>query len=215
MSICWAISDMDWGITKDVFAVAGTIVTALGVAVAAYVGLRGLSTWRRQFKVTADHELARRLLIETYKFRDGLSAVRNPMIMVYEMHVPEEGLTGDQRVDSHQGNVRAYTARFEKLGEAKAPLRASLVEAEAVWGKEAVDKFSIMFKLERELFISIKLYLDVTNPKNDEDDRRSYRDVIKKRRDVMYEVLDDSDVFSADVQREISSIEAWLRPKMV
>ncbi len=69
MSFCLAITEADWSLTKDVFSIVGTVFTALGVIVASYVGLNGLKTWRRQIRGNNDHELSRRMLVESYRFK--------------------------------------------------------------------------------------------------------------------------------------------------
>lgn len=62
--MCLALTDADWSLTKDVFSIFGTVISAVTVGVAIYFGRAGLHTWRKQLRGSADHDLARRLLIE-------------------------------------------------------------------------------------------------------------------------------------------------------
>src|SRR4051812_35656253 len=73
------------------------VATIAGACVAIYVALHGLSTWRRQLVGNAQHELARRLLRSAYKIRDGLMALRNPMITGGESYhaLKNSGLSDD------------------------------------------------------------------------------------------------------------------------
>ncbi|MBO0211858.1 hypothetical protein J0684_28750, partial [Vibrio sp. Vb0877] len=65
MSICFAITDADWALTKDVIT---ADTSGLGVVVAAWGGIGGLYTWKTQHRGKADHELGLRMLAEVYKF---------------------------------------------------------------------------------------------------------------------------------------------------
>ncbi|WP_249675537.1 hypothetical protein [Pseudomonas abieticivorans] len=159
MSICFAITDADWALTKDVFSVIGTVVSSVGVGVAGWVGFSGLATWRRQNKGTADHDLSRRRLIDLYRLRDGISHVRNPVML------GNEGATGedeDQDLNFQQkryrSTVRAYQSRFAPIGEVRARISTSLLESEAVWDKELKSRFDPIFHLQHELWIKVHAY---------------------------------------------------------
>jgi hypothetical protein len=62
-------------------------------AVVAYVGLRGLSAWRRQFYGQTEYELTKRFLRATYKVREVIHIVRYPFLQYpCDPDLPEEKL---------------------------------------------------------------------------------------------------------------------------
>jgi hypothetical protein len=74
----------------EVLAVVKDIVL-MGTAVAAmYVAFKGLGTWNRQLKGGAEYELTRRLLRSTYRMRETMKAVRNPVVFQHEQPAPPE-----------------------------------------------------------------------------------------------------------------------------
>ncbi|VVM37003.1 hypothetical protein PS631_00081 [Pseudomonas fluorescens] len=217
MSICLAITDADWALTKDVFSVIGTVFTAIGVVAAGIYGFLGLKTWRRQNKGTADHELSRRVLIDLYRLRDCISQVRNPVMLGNEGGSGEDDpkdLTFPQK--SHRNMVRAYTNRFAPLAEIRARLNTALLESEAVWDKELKARCEAIFKLQHELFTYIHFYLVTRNPDEREGRVLSFQAALEKRRDVMYDVpLEGDDEFKKELDAALSHVEDYLRPKLI
>lgn len=217
MSICLAITDADWTLTKDVFSVIGIVVSAIGVGLAAWVGFSGLATWRRQNKGTADHDLSRRLLIDLYKLRDCISHVRNPVILGGEGGVPEDeakNLTFSQI--SYRNTARAYQSRFTMVAEVRARLATSILESEAVWDAELKSLFTPIYKLQHELWINVSTYLVSINPDEVEGRVLSYQKILSERRDVLYESpLEGDDDFKKEMDAALSNVEDYLRPKLI
>lgn len=216
MSICFTIADADWALTKDVFSVIGTVVSAIGVGLVAWVGFSGLATWRQQTKGTSDHDLARRLLIDLYRLRDAIGHVRNPLILASEGGPEERDAKLSFPQISYRSTVRAYEQRFSVVDEVRRRLDTSLIESEAVWDTTVKKLFGRIFNLQHELFINIRTYLVTLNP--DERDQRveACTKILEKRREVMYGFFDDSDdPFKADLDAALSKIEDYLRPKLI
>ncbi len=65
------------------------IVLICTVIVAAYVGLKGLSTWRSQVHGQTEYDLAKRILRATYKAREAIHGVRNPFLQCSSMRFRE------------------------------------------------------------------------------------------------------------------------------
>ncbi|NWA41107.1 hypothetical protein HX871_18850 [Pseudomonas reactans] len=215
MSICFAVTDVDWEVTKDIFSIAGTIFSVMGVGFAAYIGISGLATWKRQTKGTADHELARRILIALYGYRDAIRKVRNPMVLSFEMEPgKDEKPDDDPKLKNINENRRVYGRRFENLGKSKNPLSVALVEAEAVWGYELLERMAALFRLERELFSHVRSFLISIDPK-DEELQVAYRRILRKGRDILYETDMADDEFHNDLLAAIGHIEAYLREKLL
>ena len=68
----------------------GTILGAMAVFVAAWLGSRTFETWRQQKLSERLIEQAERIVTATYKVRRGLSYVRNSAIFAYEFAAAEK-----------------------------------------------------------------------------------------------------------------------------
>ncbi|WP_146036405.1 hypothetical protein [Pseudomonas protegens] len=191
----------------DLFDICGVLVTAVAVIVA----LRGIGEWRNQTIATADHDLARRLLIELYRYREAIGHVRNPMILGYEGRKEGENYVVYEKVDVV---AKAYGERFEKLGEVKSKLLANILESEAVWGGEVKSLCVALFRLERELFSHVRAYLITIDPKQTDDMRKAYKEIIGNQRDILYEGAGD-DEYLTDINQAFSIVEQSLRPKLL
>lgn len=217
MSICMAISDVDWALTKDVFAVVGTVVSVLGVGLAFYVGLAGLATWSRQLKGASDHELSRKALIELYRYRDVIEQARSPGMLGWEFKLSEEevaGLTFVQK--NHLERQKGYQRRLDAIRQAREPIHMTLLDSEAIWGKDLRERYKALFKLQHEFFRYVELSFIASDPREDEDDRRPYRDILKKRRNVMYDPPDeDGDEFRQEFNKSFMSVEGYLKAKLI
>jgi hypothetical protein len=192
----------------DLFDIGGVLVTVAAVIVA----FRGIGEWRNQGIATADHDLARRLLVELYRYREAIGHVRNPMILGYEGR--KEG--GNYVVYENTEIVaKAYGERFEKLGDVKSKLLANVLESEAVWDGEVKSLCQPLFRLERELFIHVRAYLITIDSKQTEDMRQAYSQILGKQRDILYEDGGGDDEYLADLNQEFSVVERTLRLKLL
>lgn len=212
MSICFAITDADWALTKDVFSVIGTLISAVGVGLAAWVGFSGLATWRRQNKGTADHELSRRVLIELYRLRDRIRQVRNPAMIV------NGNLTGESNFQQvlFKQTVDFYQAQFSVIDEIRSRLETSLLESEAIWGGELKLLVKPILDLQYEIFTKVISHLGSINPSETEDRVRSHRNVLSSGRNSLYEShIEGEDTFSAELKAALSNVEDYLRPKLI
>lgn len=216
MSICFAISDADWTLTKDVFSIIGTVVSAAAVAVAFYFGREGLHTWRRQLRGSADHDLSRRLLIELYRFRNEIQRARSPAIFTFEgMPFEGEAEAEDAREASFNFTARAYRRRMSALDDARNPLLATMLEAEAVWGGKLKELMAHVFKLEREFVIYVQLYLRTIDPSNTVQGAFSHSGILEKRRNVLYHLDSPDDSYWNEMMGALNQVEQHLREHLI
>lgn len=194
--------------------VAKDIVLTITAVIASFVAIMGLNTWNRQLKGQVEYELTRRLLKSAFKIREALKVVRNPVMFGYEQSMPEkaeaEKMTNDQI--RHYGTVRAYQARWDKVNEARAELQTDILEAEVIWGHVIQKKFRKLFELQGELFSVVQTYLVATDPSKPQSSRDSYHELIKTKRDIMYDISsdDEPDEFTKDVTNAVKEIEDYL-----
>ncbi|WP_226501443.1 hypothetical protein [Pseudomonas sp. MWU16-30322] len=212
-----AISDIDWQLTKDVASVLGSVGALLGVAAAAYFGHQGLATWRKQIKGAGDHELARRTLIDLYRYRDALDLVRSPTIWASETRPDDnESPHVDPRIERFNETCRAYTRRLREVRNVRAPLNAALLEIEAVWGGNLKELLKPLYKLENELDAYIRAFLNAQNPNVSDSFRASYNKILAKQRDIIYSDPDfEFDFFKSEFNSALAVIEKYLKSKLI
>ena len=142
------------GLVKD-------IVLTIAAVIGGFVAVRGLRTWNRQLKGGVEYELTRRLLKYSYRFRDAISRVRNPLMWSSEMPTPpaEVGKAMSDEDLRYYGLSRAYQLRWDKVNEVRNDLQTELIEAEVLWGRVVYKQFQPLFTLQNELLDSAKFAL--------------------------------------------------------
>lgn len=201
----------------EVITVTKDAVLTIGAIVGSYVALRGLNTWNRQLKGGVEYDLTRRLLRCTYKLREAMKGVRNPIMFGGEIPSPpeEEGKKMSAEERRYYGMSQAYQLRWDKVSEVRNEHQTELLEGEVIWGKVIHEKFEPLFALQRELFSDVHSYLVVCNPSEHEDSRRAMSEIRRKRREVLYSGLgEEPDPFSEDVEKAITNIETFLKPHL-
>ncbi len=193
------------------------VVLAVVAIVGACVAVRGLSTWNRQLKGGVEYDLTRRLLRNTYRLREAIKNVRNPVMWAAEMPAPpdEQREKMNPQAIRHYGEARAYQLRFDRVTEIRNELSTELLEGEVLWNNEIRTKYDPLFKLEQELFVTISTHLRATDPKSDDRRRGAAQQAFESRRDVMYDLSGQTpDEFSQDMATAIASIETFLKPRL-
>ncbi|MDN5519164.1 hypothetical protein [Pseudomonas sp.] len=195
----------------------GTVISSIGVGFAAWVGFCGLATWRKQNKGTADHDLARRLLMDLYRLRDCIGHIRNPVMLGEEGGMPDnepEDLNFLHRC--YRSTARAYQSRFAPIEEVRARLNTAILESEAVWGTELKARFALIFSLQHELWICVNSYLITINPDESEERVDFYQKIMSERETVLHERPSDwNDEFRNELNAALSLVEDYLRQKLI
>ena len=202
---------------SEIFKLVLDIAIAAAAITGAVVAVRGLSEWKVQLKGKEDYVLARRILVNLFRYRDAINGVRHPAMFGYEMPSPSADEAAHMSQDQIRffGTSKAYQTRWDKVNAQKTELYADLLEAEAIWGGQLNSLFSSLFALEHELYTRVRHYLILIDP----DAAQSKKDVIERfeeaNRDIMYDDMSyEPDDFKADMLREISEIENYLKPKL-
>lgn len=125
----------------DLFDMMGVAATIAAVSVA-YVGL---NSWRRQGKATADHELARKLIVVLRIYQDEM--IKN---WVYASNavgkIENNSWIGDGGRDNYL--VGIYEEQLKKAKEAVAALEPFRLECAEFWGVELEAKFLDLYDLD-------------------------------------------------------------------
>jgi peroxiredoxin family protein len=194
-----------------------SVATAIGVFVAVYFGKKGLDTWRHQNNASINNDLVRRISIALLKYEEALTQMRNPFMFAQEM-APNNGEqdVGTFEERSHRERQRGYTRRLEKASQSRLEVYAVLLESQIFWGDTPVDMFKKVFEFEKEFMNYIRIYFEWTKPGRDDDERKPYRDMLDKKRDIMYDDLsDDGDDFRKELKASVESMKTYLKGKLV
>ena len=198
-----------------------SVITSLVGIAAVYIGWMGLNTWKSQIKWQTDHDLARRLLVEIYRFRDAVAAARSPFIWAHEMQNEENETFSVNRTENvrHAGLTRAHQRRFSEIGLSGPQIYALLLEAEAVWGPEMSRLWGDVNRLRNELVSQTQLYLDYSDPSNKGDDETAFygnREARLAARLIVYsnDAADGTNEFSNRFTLAVALVEDYLRNKL-
>jgi hypothetical protein len=208
---------MNMSCIAEYVTVAKDIVLTVAGVIGAYVALRGLNTWNRQLKGGVEYDLTRRLLKQTYRLREAIKGVRNPVMWGGEMTSPSEEEAKDMSREQlrFHGLANAYQKRWDKVTEVRADLQTELLEGEVLWGQEIHNRFEPIFKLQHELYVAVHFYVTVCNPDTPEHSRDAREKAMGKNRDILYDISGETeDEFSNDVTQAVKSIEAFLKPHL-
>lgn len=202
--------------SAEVWSAIANCAVAIAAGIGAFTAWKGLSAWQDQQKWTLDTQLAHRILVLVYRHKDALAGVRHPAIWSGETvdAVKGKDLPDDRSQRRHIETTAVYEKRWSKVAEIRAELYSQLLEAQALWGDSFKDLLSPLWKLELELLGVVRTYLDAMDPNSSEEMRRAVQEIHRKKRDILYDMLDESDEFRADYSRELIPIEAALRQKL-
>lgn len=190
---------------------------AFASLIAAWVAVSGLSAWRHQLKGKTEYDLAKRILLGLFRYRDAIHGVRNPVMWGNEKPSPPEEKRQHMTRDEieYYGTEQAYQKRWDRVTEQRASLYPELLEAEVIWGTELDERIKKINRLQGELKNAVRRHLELQDPKIDERKKDAIEKYHNKKRDILYdESFEESDEFSKDMLSEIQSIEEFLKPKL-
>lgn len=170
----------EWAALGAVLSGAGTIIGALAVIGAAYLGSRTFEGWRKQTLSQRRIEQAERILIATYKVRRGLAHVRNPMLFPHELKEAEvelkerNELPGNEEVKRKMATAQAYYTRLNAALDHRRLLEECQPMARALFGEAlelALGKLNSQFNSVNSA-VRAQYYLE-------EDTDRAFRERIE------------------------------------
>ena len=146
-----------FGCAQDAVALAKDIALIAGACVAMYVGYKGLKTWQEKLVGEHNFELARRLLLTVYSYRDAILAARTWHRTAAEVNKAKQEANGEETEEAFLSSV--YHGRLRVAAEARRQLEAQLNEAEVLWGTDPTTSIVPLSKLESELIFAVQLHL--------------------------------------------------------
>lgn len=193
-----------------------SVITVLAALGGIFVALAGLNTWRKQIEFSADSDLAKKILVLLYRHFDALSAIRGSQPVTVKIDRPDgiRILSEEEsrlRFSAKAGN---YLNGFVRVSEIRADIYPLLIEGQAFWGREFKDMFAGLWLLERELDLTVKLFLELSNPDISQDHKQALLPLLTSKRDILFTVSDETDIFAKDYLEELAKIEDVLRKKL-
>lgn len=187
-------------------------VVLTGAALAtAIVAVRGIRTWSVELRGKTAFEVARGLMLATYRLRDAVHACRSPFISCGEFPAGYRGqgtATAQEELDAW---AHVYKNRWAPVWEALQDYDARALEAEALWGREIRQKTDKLRECIAELSTAIEAFLH--DKYNRGEDFRADREFAKEMRAKLAAGLGSSDNrLSRAIQERIDAIEKEVRP---
>ncbi len=215
MDLCWTLTEIQWGITKDVAAVVGSAASVCTVVAGVAFGLMGLKTWRQQLRGTANHEMSRKLLVAIYSYEATLNAARDVGMSLSELSKEEAAQIDAVAPESkrYAFSYSIYRARLEAIERSLAPVRALLLEARALWGNEVDGLVVALINMKDEWWTVARRYASAMNPAEDAETRERYARAWIEQKGVLY-VDGPDDVFGQRFKDRLAEVEVFLRTKM-
>lgn len=142
----------------------GTLVGAIAVIVASYIGANTYAKWRRQKVAERRFELAERILVASYNAKRQLRYVRQAFLSNHELHAAELRLVSagiplptDDRSRKRHVAVEVYNHRIQAAKDELLDLYACIPIARAIFGKKLEDALEML----GTQFNRIRTYLDI------------------------------------------------------
>lgn len=130
---CWTLA-IDWPVVTQGF---GALAQGAGALVLAWVGLAGLSSWRKQLKGTRSQALAEEALSLVYRVADGIRHMRQPWAWAGELRKVERAEGESDAEFDQRKEYGVVEVRYQAHAEAAAQLAAIRFRVQAVLGEGA------------------------------------------------------------------------------
>ncbi len=180
------------------------IITFILSAVGLMIAYSGLQTWKDQLRGTTRYQLAKDILIKTYKLRDEFIYTRDPLITSAEMSNIENLKNLDPKEDL---SFWAYRKRLMKLNDIKSELEISKLEADAIFGKHLTIEIKELINKVGEMNIEFNSFWEIKNYKNPSDEELAIQ---KKSKQILYGMQSD-DEFGNKIKILINGVESKFR----
>lgn len=191
------------------------LCTIVSLIIAAVVAIKGLQTWRHQLKGTAHYELAKRILKATYRLRDEIQSVRNPLMTEGEINhaVKEARLEINPSDDDYyvKSMAAVYYIRWKPVIDAYRTLELEAVEAEALWGPKAKEVIVPIKKSVNSLITAIDLVLRDLQPRGPRILNNLHRETFEKIMNGISSAPEE-DQYLRELNSSVEAIEKIARP---
>lgn len=193
------------------------IALTLAASSSIYVGIAGVSAWKRQLKGNTEYMLAKSVLTALYELRGAIDLARNGFQSYYP-DLPADELNKLEQKEKYWLIIsKNYEKRLEIIKLAEAKLKSCLIEVEVVWGRDLIVKAKPLTKLINELFFAMQecinydlcCTINVKMPTDDEYER------YKEHKKILYKSFNEDDEYMNRIECAVSEIESELKPHIL
>ncbi len=194
----------------EIISIIKDLIVAIAAVATACFAYRGINNWIVELRERTSFEVARGLMLATYKLRDAIVSCRSPLVQGREFpdDYPAFNATPQQELD---GWTHVYKNRWVPVFEALQDYDARGLEAEALWGSEFRKSTVKLQKSIKEVYCAIEAYLQDKYSLG--EDFRADREFGKKIRSTMFASPGAADnPLSKSITEAIDEIEKKVRP---
>lgn len=196
-----------------IFPVLGNIVTiiiSISAALTAFFAWRGLSIWKKQFKAKIEYNLAHRLLISAYKYRDAISFIRQAgVIYYYSLEDKNNTYLNDQIYYNHK--CKYYENLLPSIDDLKAKIYLNAFESEIHWNSDLRSLVDELARVENDIRNTLKKYLKLSKQRSG---MIMYTKDWLETEKKFFVKPGAEDEFSKEIASLIKGIEDFLKPKL-
>ena len=192
---------------KDIALAGAAIVTAT-------VAIKGLNTWARQLRGTADFETARAMAKVTYKLRDEIRNSRSMLIRAGEFPDGYSNLNSSKdSATEASAYAHVFNQRWQPVYAALQEFDAQTLESEAIWGASIRMKTDELRRATRKLNAAMEAFVD--NKASGGESFKQDQDFRKKiHSEVFASPQDDKNALTVEINAAIQAIEDVIRPHL-
>lgn len=190
-------------------------VVGIAALITAFVAVLGVQSWRRELRGRAEFDIARSLLMSTYKVREALRASRSPMIIGSEFPQPYQERYFDKKTEREEAEAYAhvYMNRLRPVFEALQEFDARRLEAEVLWGQDVRTVTDRVRQCVFELQAAVEAVVD--DKMSGGTDFKNDREFAKKvRGEISWSPSESANEFSREIASSIAGVESIVRPHM-
>lgn len=197
----------------EIVSIIRDIVLALSAGITAYVAWKGVEKWRSELTGKNNFEAARSLARATYRLRDQISNCRSPFVSGNEFPEEYHAGMGDHSSTEHgDAWTVVYQRRWKPVAKAIEDFDSSVLESEALWGKNIKEKTDAFRLCAKKLRIAIDA--KISNYYSDGEDFKDKDYALTVRRDVSAGASETDNPLSNEIQSAIEAIEEELKPHL-
>lgn len=198
--------------TAETVSAISDVVVALAAAGAAVAAWAGLRTWRSELRGRHEYELARRLLLVTYRVRDRLASVRNPFLAAEEFPDGYDRSKPEWKSPEREASAtrHVYSNRWDSLAAAMRDFETDALEAEVLWGSGAEQACKALRACVAKLRAAIEEHLYWIEYAH----RGETREESERVRAAVWQGAAPSDPLSEEIAAAVGAVETLARPHL-
>lgn len=174
------------------------VISVCAVITVCYVR-NGLSSWKNHFNAKTEYDLARRILISVYKYREAIDIIRTPKIRF--------------TLATNQDIINFYVENYKTVIEFRRELLSNAFESIVHWNFELKPIIDKLVVVEKGIEIMLVPYLSVLSIKNKPDNDNKIETKIEI--ELQAKPGSNDDEISKKINPLFKDIEGFLKPKLV